>query len=369
MILGINASRAKSGGGIVHLKKILEHYSFSQNKFTKIHIWGYENILNQIPSNKIFYKHIAFSSNRSLFYQIFWEKYKLPIQLKKNNCNILINLDAGSFCRFLPNITMSRDMLSYEPGIMNKYFFSILWLRLFALKYVQVWSLRSATKSVFLTKYAKNIIEKFSGKLSNSVMIPHGVDFIDPKKLKKIKIFNKKYIEIVYVSNFDLYKHQDNVIIAFNSLIKKHNNLRLHLVGGYNYDSFYKKCKKLSKNNKRIVFHGNVLHSNISNYLYSADVLLFASSCENMPNTLLEYMTSKKPILCSEKGPMPEVLGEWDFYFDPENVSSVKNAMSDLILQRSIWPDLSLKAYERAKKYSWKKCSKSIFDLSFKILK
>ena len=88
-----------------------------------------------------------------------------------------------------------------------------------------------------------------------------------------------------------------------------------------------------------------------------------------MPNTLLEYMTSKKPILCSEKGPMPEVLGEWDFYFDPENVSSVKNAMSDLILQRSIWPDLSLKAYERAKKYSWKKCSKSIFDLSFKILK
>ena len=153
MIVGINASRAKSGGGIVHLKKILEHYSFSQNKFTEIHIWGYENILNQIPSNKIFYKHIAFSSNRSLFYQIFWEKYKLPIQLKKNSCNILINLDAGSFCRFLPNITMSRDMLSYEPGIMNKYFFSILWLRLFALKYVQVWSLRSATKSVFLTKY------------------------------------------------------------------------------------------------------------------------------------------------------------------------------------------------------------------------
>ena len=61
-----------------------------------------------------------------------------------------------------------------------------------------------------------------------------------------------------------------------------------------------------------------------------------------MPNTLLEYMTSKKPILCSEKGPMPEVLGKWDFYFDPENVSSIKNAISNLILQRSIWTNLSL---------------------------
>lgn len=367
--IGINASRTRSGGGVVHLKKILENYSFGENQFTEIHIWGYEDILLEIPNNKIFIQHIAFSKNRGLAYQIFWEKFKLPLELKKYGCNLLLNLDAGSFCRFTPNITMSRDMLSYEKGIMNKYFFSVNWLRLFALKYVQIWSLRNATHSVFLTNYARNIIEKEAGIFFNSVLIPHGVDYLETRGLKKNINFSDKYTEIVYVSNFDLYKHQDKVIGAMNLLFEKYPNLRLHLVGSYNYDSFYNKCREIANNHEQIIFHGAVRHSEIANYLFSANILLFASSCENMPNTLLEYMTAKKPILCSNRGPMPEVLGEWDYYFNPECISSIVNSFEKLLSNRSSWTLLSSEAYERAKKYSWKKCSNSIFDLAHQVIK
>ncbi len=367
-IIGINASRTKSGGGIVHLEKILTNYSNKKYKFLEIHIWGYEEILDFIPINKIFVKHIAFANDKGIIYQIFWENYILPKELKKYGCNLLINLDAGSFCRFTPNITMSRDMLSYESGIMNKYFFSISWLRLLILKYVQVWSLKNATKAVFLTNYAKCIIEKDSNYSFNSIQIPHGIDQLDFEILKKQNNFSEDFIEIVYVSNFDLYKNQDNVIIAFKKLSKKYNNIRLHLVGAFSHKSFYEKCKKIANNDKNIFFHGSITHSSISSYLNSADILLFASSCENMPNTLLEYMTAKKPILCSNKGPMPEILGKWDYYFNPENVNSIVYNLERLLSDYKSWDDISTMAFERVKKYSWKKSSDDLFNLAYEIL-
>ena len=237
-IIGINATRTKSGGGLVHLQKILENYSYEKHSFLEIHIWGYKDILEVISNNKIFIKHIAFPDNKGIAYQIFWEKFILPIELKNNFCHLLINLDAGSFCRFLPNITMSRDMLSYEKGIMKKYFFSINWLRLFLLKYVQIWSLKNSSKPVFLTNYAKNIIEKESKHFFNSVQIPHGIDLLDFTLIKKQFNFSNEFLEIVYVSNFDLYKNQDNVINAFRLLKKKYRNIRLHLVGAFSNMSF-----------------------------------------------------------------------------------------------------------------------------------
>ena len=42
--------------------------------------------------------------------------------------------------------------------------------------------------------------------------------------------------------------------------------------------------------------------------LSKANLFIFASSCENMPNTLLEGMASGLPIACSDRGPMPETL-------------------------------------------------------------
>jgi glycosyltransferase involved in cell wall biosynthesis len=367
-IIGINASRTRSGGGVIHLKKILENYSHDINQFSEIHVWGYDDILNVIPDNILFIKHIAFDNRKGIFYQIFWEKFILPRQLKRFSCKLLINLDAGSFCRFLPNISMSRDMLSFEKGILEKYFFSRNWLRLVALKYVQIWSLKNASTSVFLTDYARNVIERESKISFNSVIIPHGIDLFNLQKYRKLPIFSDNFCEVVYVSNFDLYKNQDKVISAFNILFRKHSNLRLHLVGAFSNNSYVAKCKQLASDNQRFIFHGSLSQTEVQNFLHNCDMLLFASSCENMPNTLLEYMNAKKPILCSNKGPMPEVLGKWDYYFDPEDVCSIVGTIENLISDSKAWNELSNISFQRVQKFSWKRSSDQLFNLATKIL-
>jgi glycosyltransferase involved in cell wall biosynthesis len=367
-IIGINASRTRSGGGVVHLLRILENYSFELHEFQSIHIWGFSEVLNSIPNNPSFVIHQAYGKNRSIIFQLFWEKFILPKELKKHKCDLLINLDAGTVCRFKPNITMSRDMLSYENNILKKYFMNVGFIRLIILRFVQINSLKNATRAVFLTDYAKTKIENISRSSFNSVLIPHGVDLFDYSTYKSLSIFEDACYNIVYVSNFDLYKNQIEVIKAFKILSVKIENIKLHLIGAFSNLRYYNKCKTLIDGRDNVIIHGAVPHAQIQNMISNADVLLFASSCENMPNTLLEYMSVKKPIICSNRGPMPEVLGDWDYYFDPEDVCSLVLAFEKLFADRNRWEILSNISFTRVQLFNWKRSSNDLFNLASKIL-
>ena len=97
-------------------------------------------------------------------------------------------------------------------------------------------------------------------------------------------------------------------------------------------------------------------------HLARADLFIFASSCENMPNTLVEAMAVGLPIACSNRGPMPEVLADGGVYFDPYNAISIANAVKQIIES----PLLRLKIAQRAKnlstQYSWTRCSQETWE-------
>ena len=84
-----------------------------------------------------------------------------------------------------------------------------------------------------------------------------------------------------------------------------------------------------------------VPHEKVHELHSTADIFVFASSCENMPNTLIEAMAAGLPIACSNRGPMPEVLQDAGVYFDPEVPSSIAEAIENLLLMKkttSNWP-------------------------------
>ena len=91
------------------------------------------------------------------------------------------------------------------------------------------------------------------------------------------------------------------------------------------------------------------------------DVFVFSSSCENMPITLMEAMDSEMPILCSNKGPMPEVLRNAGIYFDPANIDTLVSGMSLLVKSHDLRSKFGREARELAAEYSWKKTSQKTF--------
>jgi glycosyltransferase involved in cell wall biosynthesis len=91
--------------------------------------------------------------------------------------------------------------------------------------------------------------------------------------------------------------------------------------------------------------------------LEQADIFVFASSCENMPNTLLEAMASGLPIACSNRGPMPDILQDGGVYFDPEDDASIAAALRTLAVDPVLRRRLGRRTSDLASAYSWRRCA------------
>jgi len=367
MIIGINASRARSGGAVSHLVGIITEIDWSINSDIEVHIWTYKQLAEKLPSHRLIKLHSSKVFDQPMINQLFWERFILPKELKKYKCEMLLNIDAGSVARYSKMVTMSRDMLSYEPGEMDRFRFSIAKFRLILLKYVQNASLRASDGVIFLTHYAGEVIQQSCGKLRNVTFIPHGIgkEFLLAKKAEQFNLLLNRTVEILYVSNVAPYKHQWNVVRALASLRNKGFDVRLTLTGGGHIDSLSGSQRKLDEalqecdpNGKFVKTLGYVSHSDLPQILRSADIFVFASSCENMPNTLIEAMSVGLPIACSDRGPMPEVLKQSGVYFNPDSPLSIANAIESYLKDELLVRNNAKNANQLSINYSWERCSR-----------
>jgi glycosyltransferase involved in cell wall biosynthesis len=109
-------------------------------------------------------------------------------------------------------------------------------------------------------------------------------------------------------------------------------------------------------------YRGAVPFDELPGLYRQADAFVFASSCENLPNILLEAMASGLPIACSNLGPMPEVLGDAGAYFHPEHPAEIASALQQLFEQPEVRNRLAHAALARARHFSWKRCADETFS-------
>jgi len=161
-----------------------------------------------------------------------------------------------------------------------------------------------------------------------------------------------------------MYKHQWHVVEAIAILREQGHNLRLILIGG----GQGKAQKLLTESMRRFDPTGAfvsqikfVSQQELQSYLSNSNIFVFASSCENLPVTLLEGMAAGLPIACSDRGPMPEVLEDSGIYFDPENPSSIARAIEQLLVDPNGREQLVDRARRLADSYSWRECADATF--------
>lgn len=371
VVVGINASRARSGGAKAHLIGLLRDGEPTASGIDRIHVWADGDLARLLPERPWLVVHPLASTRRSLLRALAWERFRLAELVGAEGCQLLLNVDAGSVCRFRPCITMSRDMLSFEPGEIWRYGPSRAFLRLAALRYAQVSSLRHADGAIFLTNYASKVIQRSTGRLRSVAIIPHGVgdEFRRP-----IHAGNKglqRPIKCLYVSNTAPYKHQWHVVEAIARIRDRGHEVTLTLLGDKRSRSGPKLEKYVSSfdpHSDFVILKGAVPHQELPSHLADADIFVFASSCENMPNSLIEAMAAGLPIACSNRGPMPEVLGEAGIYFNPEDPPSIASAILELINDGALRERLRHEAKARADAHSWARCSAETFGFVADIL-
>ena len=166
-----------------------------------------------------------------------------------------------------------------------------------------------------------------------------------------------------YVSPIDTYKNHLNVIKAISLYNQKSaDKIVLHLVGaaGIGYKKVYK-LVKVNNMKKYVIFHGQLSNNKTIELQKKMDIIIFASSCENFPITLLETMVLKKPLLCSNIRPMTDILGKNAVYFDPHDINSIYKSFL-LSQNKELLKKNAEGAFKISLNYNWEHISKRTFE-------
>ena len=368
MILGIDASNIRGGGGTTHLVEILDCTDPEIYGIEKILVWSGSETLRQIKDKPHIIKKEVRMLDRSLFFRTFWQIFRFDRILKKE-CDIMLSVGGLYFGNFNPYISMSRNMLIFDDIERNRYGFGYTKLRYFILRLLQKRSFRNAAGVIFVSRYANMFITKRLGfKIKNSTVIYHGISgrFTNlPKPQKNIKNYSfEEPFRLLYISSIDVYKHQWNIAEAVANLRDSGVPVEITLAGWVHkkpLERFNKVVEERDREKKFIKFLGPVPYNQLPELYRKADAFVYGSTCENMPNILLEAMSAGLPVACSDFQPMPEILGENGIFFNPESVPDIERALKLLVSDPELRNLIAFAAYFRAKEFNWEKCSAETF--------
>lgn len=369
MRIGIDASNLRAGGGVTHLVELLRAVKPQEHGVRQVIVWGGASILSRLNDRPWLRKVHEPLLDRGLLSRRYWQRFKVGKLARDADCSLLFAPGGSYTGNFRPFVTMSQNMLPFEWDEARRYGISWQLLRHVLLRRSQSQSFRKADGLIFLTEYARDGVMKAVKRIDGtSIIIPHGVDarFAHPRRAQRDigQYSGQRPFRILYVSVVEVYKHQWHVAEAVSQLWKAGLPVRLDLVGPA-FPAALKRLRgsldRLKVADNPIHYHGPIPHADLPRWYRDADLFVFASSCESNPIILLEAMASGLPIACSNRGPMPEILGDAGVFFDPEEPQEIASAIRSLVVSPSLRDEKAKLANRYAEAFSWQRCADETF--------
>jgi glycosyltransferase involved in cell wall biosynthesis len=367
--LGIDATNLRAGGGVTHLMELLRAAQPAEHGIDHIVVWGGKPTLKALEAQPWLSKRNPSALDKGLLQRTLWQRYRLSQAARDEGCDVLF-VPGGSYTgNFHSVVTMSQNLLPFEINELRRYGWTLFSLKLLLLRLVQSRSLRKTDGVIFLTEYARDVVLRITGKLrGQTCIVPHGLNprfKKEPKLQRAISEYDDVHpYRVLYVSIIDQYKHQWHVVEAVAALRKQGLPIVLDLVG----PAYPPALKRLNQTIDRVDverrwvhYHGVIPYAELHSMYADVDMAIWASSCETFGIILLEAMASGLPIASSNRGPMPEVLGQAGVFFNPEQPEDIARALRELIESPQTRTELARTSYERVQKYSWQSCADETF--------
>lgn len=358
----INALSALQGGGQTYLINLLQQFEEKHSK-------QYEDVKLVVIAPKILDDLFSSSEikvlrpdfpSKGIFHRYLWERFRLPGLLKDLDAQVLycpggmVSVGRITNCKIA---VAFRNMLPFDDVEQKRYSIGYMRLRLWLLRFFQLRSFRNADMVIFISHYAKDVIDRILPvRKGRSVVIQHGIplQFYRDEKRSESPL---PYEYVLYVSYIDVYKHQVEVIRAWKQMMEvRRTHEKLVLIGHASAPYLLKVHETIRDLGLEddVIYPGSVKYDSLPYYYQFAKLNIFASTCENCPNILLEAIASGKPLFCSKHMPMPEFGGDAVVYFDPSKPEELANLLIRHIDDAEFLKNMGKAAYERSRLFDSK---------------
>ena len=366
----INALSAKLDGGQTYLINLLDY--LPERDDLEIILYAPESL--KLPYHSKIKRYTTRWPTKDPIARVFWEKYILPRILSREAADVLfcpggtINTRPPHGCK---TVTMFRNMLPFDIKARKSLPIGLQRVRYWLLERIMLKSMASADLTIFISNYGRSVIEQRIS-LKEVVTIPHGINpafRTHGKKLARATVApTGKYI--LYVSRFEAYKHHYQVVEAYASLPENLRQQHKLLLAGECVSPQSNLVIALIKRlglQDRVEILGSIPYRDLPALYHHAHLVLFASSCENCPNILLEALAAGRPVLSSNSMPMPEFGGEAVGYFSPFNPAEISAAINKALADSDYADRLAAAAAEKSLIFDWRVTASATWERIFSV--
>jgi glycosyltransferase involved in cell wall biosynthesis len=366
----INALSARQGGGQTYLINLLEN--LPDQWPSEIYVLAPERL--ELPTNNASIRRIAVDwPVENPFVRAIWERIYLMKLLSRLRADVLFcpgGIIGGRVPRGCKTVTMFRNMIPFSPKQRWRYGLGYMSARNFILKAAFLQSMQRADMVIFLSNYARTVIEQqLNCRLRKSVTISHGVAQAFRRFTAGDSTPAPAWLPpegyFLYASTLDYYKAQMEVVQAYALLKQKRPTKEKLLLVGPEYPEYGRRVReqiKILSLENDVLITGSISYAEMPALYRNAVLNIFASQCENCPNTLIEALAAGRPVFSSNYPPMPEFAGGAPVYFDPTSPTDLAEKLANTLADSSLMEDLGEKARQQSQRFDWRSSAQATWD-------
>lgn len=165
---------------------------------------------------------------------------------------------------------------------------------------------------------------------------------------------------VLYIGTLKPSKNIEGLIAAYSTIFNDYPKTKLVIAGkkGWLYESIFKKVKSL-KMEGNVIFTDFIKEEDKPGLVKGAKVLAIPSFWEGFGLDALNAMGSGVPVVASNRGSLPEVVGDAGVTVDPDNVQSIAQGLRKVLSMNKLqYNSIVEKSLRQAKKFSWQKTAR-----------
>lgn len=280
-----------------------------------------------------------------------WEQLLLPFFISKNE---LLWSPANSGPIAVSNqIATIQDLSPLEHPEWFRADFAA-WYRFF------LPILAKRVRKVFVSsQYVKSMIEARLG-LKNVIVTSAGVDgtFFHPDAIQSKYDLPDKYI--LFLGSLEPRKNLPALLNAWNMISIYCENTWLIIAGDTGqvfHDVQYPSLPERTR------FLGYIPEAHLPGLYAGATLFVLPSLEEGFGLPALEAMSCGTPVLTSNAGALPEIVGEAALQVNPFCVDKIGEAMRNILSSERLRSDLREKGLVHVREFSWERAAERIWDV------
>ena len=173
---------------------------------------------------------------------------------------------------------------------------------------------------------------------------------------------------LLYVGKRGGYKNFGNFLKAFSESKNLRNNFKIVCFGGggFNKDEMKLINSHGLDENRVVQISGD---DRFLSCLYrNASAFVYPSLYEGFGIPVLEAMSCDCPVICSNTGSLPEIVGNAGEFFDPNDLEYIISSLEQVLFSEARSKELISLGRKRCQLFSWEKCAQETKDIYMNLL-